>query len=147
MYRNLLVYLFFIVMIPTGCNNLNSTADEVDLKIKLSSDSSSILLCNLPPDLLAEFEKHPADTNILSRFFAVYEEPSDPDLKDLQKPIAGKYELQQNTLAFKPQQAFKKGQAYYAQVYIKKMSLNPISMLQNKAWKDKGKPVEFKFRY
>ncbi len=47
----------------------------------------------------------------------VYKMPADTDMKDFQTAQPGKYQLQDSTIIFTPDTAFKKGQAYFVRWY------------------------------
>lgn len=145
MYRIVLFY-FCIGGLAMGCQN-SATTDKggLGLNIRLSADKSAVLVEPLPPELVSSLSD--TDTLLWKQFLKVYPEPEDPDLRDFQKPMTGKYLLAGNSLRFKPDVPFKKGQAYFAQVQTKDLGLNLMGLFQKKGWQQKQKPQEFRFSY
>ncbi len=148
MHQKHALNLVLVVMLALcACTDNTKNIKSVDLAVKLSADSSSVVLSNLPADLINELGSEKLIFDEGKRFFEVYQEPLDPDLRDLQKPIPGDYQVKNKDLAFTPHVPFQKGKAYFVLVFAKNLSLNPIKMLQKNSWQIAEQPLEYKFSY
>lgn len=137
----------FLSSMFTGCQNTTESKNALDLDIRLSPDSSSIWIKNLPAELLSEMQNNSGDTILWKQLMAVYAEPADADLRDFQQALPGTYRLNNQQAEFTPRQPFKKGQAYFVLVYPRNLQLNLLSLLQKNSRQNQEKPLEYKFRY
>lgn len=148
MYKKLLFCVSLMVLMGLmACQNQPVLKNNLDLIIRLSPDSTAVMVKNLPSELLSDFKADSLDTIFCKQFFAVYPEIADQDLRDLQKPLSGIYQLRDSALYFTPTTPFAKGRAYFVQVYARKLQLNASELLKNEAWRNKTKPLEYKFSY
>lgn len=144
MYKGFLFCLVGILAI-SACQNRTGLDNELDLQVRLSPDSSAVMLKNMPAELLTFLQSDSLDTVFCKQFFAVYPETGDPDLRDLQKPLPGNYQLRDSALLFTPLVPFVKGQAYFVQVYPKNLQLNLLQLFKKEGLQSKSKPFEYKF--
>jgi hypothetical protein len=145
--KHVLNLIFVVVLALSACTDNTKNKNSVDLGVKLSADSSSVVLSNLPADLINELGSENLAFDEGKRFFEVYQEPVDPDLRDLQKPLTGIYQVKHKDFVFTPHVPFEKGKAYFVLVFAKNLSLNPIKMLQKNSWQIAEQPLEYKFSY
>ena len=145
--KHALNLIFVVVLALSACTGNTKNKNSVDLGVKLSADSSSVVLSNLPADLINELGTENLTFDEGKRFFEVYQEPVDPDLRDLQKPLTGIYKVKHKDFVFTPHVPFQKGKAYFVLVFAKNLSLNPIKMLQKNSWQIAEQPLEYKFSY
>ncbi|MEO8795949.1 MAG: hypothetical protein ABI390_10815, partial [Daejeonella sp.] len=74
-------------------------------------------------------------------------EPKDPDLRDIQKPLAGNYSVKDSTINFKPAQQFKKGEAYFVQCYARKIYVAPQDFIREHHLPSKNSFQEVVFKF
>ena len=145
--KNLFHIILIIFLIFYGCSQAErkQTSDR-GLSLRLSADSSAVELFNIPVHIIEEFRSDSLETSQWENFFAVYEEPADPELRDLQKALEGAYEIRDSLVRFMPSAAFKKGGIYFARCYAKKLLQEPQDLISSRKLPYTEASVEYKFR-
>ena len=142
-----LLFCLFLILAWSACQSPSVVENKLALEIRLSPDSSSVMINQIPAELLAELRENTSDSLLWKQFFAVYPEPEDPDMRDFQKALAGTYGILKDGVFFKPNQPFEKGQSYLVLVYAQNKGLNLADLFQKKPGMTDEKPLEYKFRY
>lgn len=145
--KHVLNLVLVLILVLCACTNYTQNNTGVDLAVQLSADSNSVVLSNLPADLLQELGTDTLASELSKRFFEVYQDPLGPDLRDIEKPLQGNYQVKNKDLIFTPNVPFQKGKAYFVLVFAKNLGLNPIKMLRKDNWQTAEQPLEYKFRY
>lgn len=143
--KNLFYFLGFISAIIFGCNQAEQAGHSTGIVMKLSDDSASVELHQIDQDVLTTFLSDTIDSTQWHNFFAVYEEPADEALRDVQKPLTGTYTIKDSVIRFTPAMPFKKGQAYFAHCYAKRYFFEAVDMVKSRKMPSRTEPLEIKF--
>lgn len=146
--KNLFHFLLIIFCTSGGCSSAGKPeAGQTGIEISLSRDSTSVELHHISRDILQSFQTDSLDEDQWQDFFAVYIEPADATLRDIQKPLKGTYHVSGSLISFTPAVAFKKGQTYYAQCYAKKLLIEPTDIIISRKLPSETAPVEKTFSF
>lgn len=119
-------------------------SNELDLAISLSADKKSVLVKNIPADLLSSIKK---DSLQLVAFFALYPSSNDPDMQGLESPIPGNFSEQKEVLVFTPISQLSKGTTYRAEIYAQSREFSVISLLKKQEKLGGNNPITYTFTY
>ncbi len=122
-----------------ACTQKNTSTQQLGIEIQPSQ--TSLIIKNLPPELLENSTK---DSMEWSTLFSVY--PANTN-EELHKALKGTYTPSNNQLLFKPIEPFKKGKTYYLEIYIQNRALNLSALLQKRQQMNRNEPIVFKFSY
>lgn len=112
----------------------------------LSSNNNSVELSGLSTDILEELRADSLKDAHWINFFAVYEEPSDPEMRDFQPFLEGTYLIEDSLIRFKPRSAFSSGAAYFARSYTGMLLLEEEDLLEKRELFSTDGFIEYKFR-
>jgi hypothetical protein len=143
---------YAMLFILPGFHSCKQSAKEktqaAGIVIKVSADSTGIELHHIPSFITDNFAADTLAQLHWKNFLAVYEEPNDPELRDIQPPLKGAYSVENGLIKFKPDAGFIKGHVYFAQCYAKKMLLEPQNLIiNNNKLLSAGGFIEYKFRF
>lgn len=122
-------------------------SNELGLDIRLSEDSTALVVDHLPQELLHELASLSAEDESWKGFFAVYEDAENPEVQHLLAPLSGSYEIEGRAVAFRPALPFIRGKGYIVQVYAQNLQMDALSLFKPNGWQMKQSPLEYKFRY
>ena len=118
--------------------------NELDLAISLSADKKSILIKNIPADLLSSIKK---DSLQLVAFFALYSFSDDPEMQGLETSIPGNFSEQHDILVFTPISQLRKGKTYRAEIYAQSREFSVINLLKKQERLGGNNPTTYTFTY
>ena len=113
-----LIFIFF------ACKNKPANLLSDQIKINVSSDSSSLIFSNIDEYILKDLTEDTLADPIWEQTIAIYPKADDEDLQDLEKPISGKYAIADKNIVFTPNSSFKKGKSYLVELYLQNPSGN-----------------------
>lgn len=117
-FENLFHILLFFLLAVVSCKLKPSDPGiQNHVQIKLSADSSAIELYHAHTELLEYLKQDTLSGKQWQSFFAIYADPGEEELREIQKPLEGKYMLQDSLIIFVPGEKFKKGASYFARYY------------------------------
>lgn len=139
-FHILLIFLLY------SCNTEKSTkAVENDLVISLSSDSSEVVLTNIPPYVLEDLRADSLDNSLWTNFFAVYKDTSDVEMRDFQSAIEGTYTISDSSISFKPKFDWALNEEYFARCYTKTLLRKPEDIISRRSINSRDGFIEYKF--
>lgn len=140
-------HLFLVFLLATySCTQEKTTSEfKEGVKIALSTDSSALLLSNLPISVIEELEQDSLDNNLWTSFFAVYRDTSDLEMRDFQPVIEGSYTIADGKILFKPTKTWERNTNYFARCYAKTLLRSPEDILARRKIKPIDDFIEFKF--
>lgn len=127
-----LFHIFLIILLTVTSCKTKPTRSEVSdhAQFRLSADSTAVELTHANTELLEYLKQDSLTEKQWQSFFAVYPDPGVEELRDLQKPIQGKYLLQDSLIIFVPQQKFQNGAGYFARYYNRNVLNTPSDILR-----------------
>ncbi|WP_026897273.1 hypothetical protein [Daejeonella oryzae] len=146
--ENLFYIILFIFLSLNGCLP-SETADDNStlLVIKLSQDSSSVELHGIPADVLADFKADSLTEKEWNSFFAVYLEPANPELREIQRPLKGTYQVIGSMVSFTPLEFFQKKHSYFVHCYARKLFVEPADIIKSGKLPSKNSVQEVVFDF
>ncbi len=146
-FENLFHIMLIIFLTFYGCGQNEKKNDpETGMLIRLTADSTAVELYNIPGYVVEEFLADSLNESLWTNFFAVYEETSDPELRDLQPALEGSYEIRDRRVQFYPAGGFRKGILYFARCYTKNLLQQPQDLISSRKLFSSEGFIEFKFR-
>ena len=144
--KNLFYISAIIFLTLSGCREKETvkTANS-GIKIRLSPDSSSVELYNIPLNIAEELRKDSMENDRWKDFFAVYEETTDKEMRDFQTAMDGAYTVKNSLVEFIPAISFKKGKAYFSRCYTKDILEEPEDIISKRELSSTGGFLEYKF--
>ncbi len=118
--QNLFVGMFLLLLWSCGRQQAEQLPPGLDLK--LSADSSSVLITGIPRLVMEQLKSDSLTADDWHRLLAVYEEGNEL------LPVAGRYSTDSLSIIFTPDGGFKKGRSYGAECYIRNQPYNPRQM-------------------
>ncbi len=119
-FKNLFYITAIIFLTLSGCGRTEtSRIAGSGIRIRLSPDSSSVQLYNIPLNIAEELRADSMGIDQWKDFFAVYEETSDKEMRDFQPAIDGSYTVEDSLVEFNPAKGFVKGRSYFSRSYAK----------------------------
>ncbi len=144
--KNLFYIPAIIFLTLSGCGETETTKTaNSGIKIRLSSDSSSVELYNIPLNITEELREDSMETEQWKDFFAVYEETSDQEMRDFQTAIDGVYTVSDSLVEFIPTNGFAKGKAYFSRCYTKDILEEPEDIISKRDLSSADGYLEFRF--
>jgi hypothetical protein len=116
-----------------------------NLIIRLNPDSSSIELIGLASPVLEELRTDSLPDSLWTNFFAVYEEPEDPEMRDFQPALEGMYTIEEEKVRFKPKDKFIEKQLYFARCYTKLLLQDAEDLIETRELFISDGFTEYKF--
>ncbi|WP_411273218.1 hypothetical protein [Daejeonella sp.] len=144
--KNLFYISAIILLTISECGETvtNKTANS-GIKLRLSSDSSSVELYNIPLNIIEELRVDSMEADRWKDFFAVYEETSDQEIRDFQPAIDGFYTVNDSLVKFIPAQGFANGKAYFSRCYTKDILEEPEDIITKRDLSPTDGFLEYKF--
>ena len=136
--------IIFLTLSACGGKETTKTANS-GILIRLSSDSSSIELYNIPLNITEELRADSMEADRWKDFFAVYEETSDKEMRDFQTAIDGSYTINDSLVEFVPTNGFAKGKAYFSRCYTKDILEEPEDIISKRDLSSTDGFLEYKF--
>lgn len=115
------------------------------IKIRLSLDSSSVELYNIPLNIAEELSADSIGADQWKDFFAVYEETADKEMRDFQSAIDGSYTVKDSLVKFIPTKSFAKGKSYFSRCYTKDILEEPDDIISKRDFSPTDGFLEYKF--
>ena len=138
----------FIFLIACGCKSPGqSTNNSTSLIIRLSPDSLAVELHGVPSEVLADFKSDSLTEKEWNSFFAIYKVPSDPELRDIERPLKGDYVVKDSIVNFMPAEPFHKKQSYFVQCYARKLFVEPEDIIKSRKLPSRSSVQEVVFDF
>ncbi len=138
--------MLIIFLSTNGCSQREEkNKASTGVRIALSADSTSVELQNIPSYAIAEFRADSLGTEQWKDFFAVYEEPSDEEMRDFQDAVDGTYLVLDSLVRFLPAGGFKKGQPYFSRCYTRELMQEPEDIIAKRDLSPTDGFLEFQF--
>ena len=146
--ENLFHIILFIFIIASGCKPpAQSTNNSTFLIIRLSPDSSAVELHGVPAEVLADFKSDSLTEKEWNSFFAIYKVPADPELRDIERPVTGVYQVKDSVVNFTPKDPFLKKQSYFVQCYARKLFVEPEDIVKSRKLPSRNSVQEVVFNF
>lgn len=113
--------------------------------ISLSPDSTSIELIGLQSLVLEELRTDSLPDSLWTNFFAVYEEPTDPEMRDFQPALEGIYTIEGKQIRFTPKDNFRENHLYFARCYTKLLLQDAEDLIETRELFISDGFTEYKF--
>ena len=145
--KNLFYIPAIILLTLFGCGESETTKTaNSGIKIRLSSDSSSVELYKIPLNIAEELRADSMEADRWKDFFAVYEETSNKEMRDFQTAIDGSYTVNDSLVEFIPAQGFIKGKTYFSRCYTKDILEEPEDIISKRDLSPSDGYLEFRFK-
>ncbi|MBB6273483.1 hypothetical protein HDF26_003943 [Pedobacter cryoconitis] len=106
------------VLFGVACLMSCSLANNKPLSIQFSPDSTSIVFSDIDPAGLWQLKNRPGIDTAHADVVSVSEVSPDDDIADMEHDVAGKLEITDSNLVFKPQKSFISGKKYLVISYM-----------------------------
>jgi hypothetical protein len=142
-----LFHISIIIFLTFNACNRPEKEEKADngLKMRISADSSAVELYHIPQQVTDQFKSDSLKTEHWQNFFAVYEEPEDPEMRDFQPPLEGSYQLSDTLVNFVPAAGFKRGLAYFSRCYTRELLEEPEDIISKRELSSTDGFLEYKF--
>jgi hypothetical protein len=132
---NKLVLIFIVVLFACNSQTNNQLVDVI--KVAVNKDSSSLLISGFDPFILKELAADSLSEEDWQQNLSVYQQVEE-DLQDLQKPLQGKYRVNNGVIIFEPLRPFQKGKNYVVELYLQNPNTDVVQQLkpQNSPFKN-----------
>lgn len=146
-FKNVFYITAIFLLTFAGCGGGESAkTPNSGIKIRLSRDSSSVELYNIPSNITEELRRDSLGTNQWKDFFAVYEDTTDKEMRDFQNALDGLYSVKGTSVEFVPEIKFKSGKSYFARCYTKDILEEPEDLISRRDLTPSDSYLEFKFK-
>jgi hypothetical protein len=105
--------LFLVVVFCVSCAHYPKS---INIAIKLIDSNKSLKISGFDKAVVTDIAQN-GNEDAWQALLPVYKMPADTDMKDFQNTQPGKYQLQDSTIVFTPDTAFKKGRVYFVRWY------------------------------
>lgn len=141
-------HIFAIISILFSSCKHNKVQEDTSNKpiIKLNPNNQTVELSGLEYLALEELKTDSLPDSLWSNFFAIYEEPSDPEMRDFQPALEGNYTIKGAIVRFKPKHNFKKNQLYFARSYNKLLLHDAEDLIKTRELFHSDGFIEYKFK-
>ena len=140
------IFTILLLFLISACRQDNPSMDLTNqLKIRLSSDSTELILSNIPTNVIDVFREDSLDIERWTNFFAVYRDTTDLEMRDFQSALEGTYTILDSAIIFKPKDLWHKQQPYFARCYTKELLRKPEDIISKRSINSSGGFVEYKF--
>jgi hypothetical protein len=136
---------FFLILFNSCKHEMVQESTQNNLIIRLNPDSSSIELIGLASPVLEELRTDSLPDSLWTNFFAVYEEPEDPEMRDFQPALEGMYTIEEEKVRFKPKDKFIEKQLYFARCYTKLLLQDAEDLIETRELFISDGFTEYKF--
>jgi len=139
------ISVIFLILFNSCKQELVQESAQNKLIISLNPDSSSIELTGLASTVLEELRTDSLPDSLWTNFFAVYEEPVDPEMRDFQPALEGIYTIEEESIRFKPKDNFRQNQLYFARCYTKLLLQDAEDLIETRELFISDGITEYKF--
>ncbi len=139
------ISVIFLILFNSCKQEIVQESTQNKLIIRLNPDSSSIELIGLASPVLEELRTDSLPDSLWTNFFAVYEEPSDPEMRDFQPALEGIYTIEGELVRFKPKDNFRENQLYFARCYTKLLLQDAEDLIETRELFISDGFTEYKF--
>jgi|JI10StandDraft_1071094.scaffolds.fasta_scaffold234614_3 hypothetical protein len=139
------ISVFFLILFNSCKQEIVQESSQNKLIIRLNPDSSSIELIGLASPVLEELKTDSLPDSLWTNFFAVYEEPIDPEMRDFQPALEGFYTIEEERVRFKPKYNFRENQLYFARCYTKLLLQDAEDLIETRELFISDGFTEYKF--
>ncbi len=144
--KNLFHISIIILILFNSCKQETvRESTQTKLIIRLNPDSSSIELIGLANPVLEELRTDSLPDSLWTNFFAVYEEPTDPEMRDFQPALEGIYTIEGELIRFKPKENFREKHFYFARCYTKLLLQDAEDLIETRELFISDGFTEYKF--
>jgi hypothetical protein len=141
------IILIFLVGLSSCSRKSAEQAPEQSIRISLSEDSSGVELHGLDADVLEWLGTDTLGEKEWQGFFAIFSDQGDPELRDLQRPLAGEYRVKDRMILFVPAEKFKPDSVYFARYYSRDILEKPSDLIMREgSLSGNAGVVEFVFK-
>lgn len=128
-------FFFQISLLLVGiiCLISCSAANNKPIQICFSKDSTAVVFAEIDPAGLLSIKNTPGIDTSFSEIISVLQTPADNDSTSMEMPVAGKIQLTDSTIIFRPLNAFISGRNYLVISYMNVQFASPSALLQGKA--------------
>ncbi|QNK62666.1 hypothetical protein H7F33_19345 [Pedobacter sp. PAMC26386] len=109
-----------------------SSANNKPLSIRFSSDSTSIVFSAIDQAGLWQVQSRPGADTAHADLISVLETPSDEDSTGMEHEVAGKLEVTDSSLVFKPEKSFISGKNYLVISYMNANFANTSKLISGR---------------
>lgn len=139
------ISVIFLILFNSCKQEIVQESTQNKLIIRLNPDSSSIELIGLASPVLEELRTDSLPDSLWTNFFAVYEEPVDPEMRDFQPALEGIYTIEGELVRFKPKDNFRENQLYFARCYTKLLLQDAEDLIETRELFISDGFTEYKF--
>ncbi|MDP3467595.1 MAG: hypothetical protein Q8S11_04640 [Daejeonella sp.] len=129
-----LFHISVIILIFFNSCKQERAQDQTQNKliIRFNADSNAVELRGLAIPVLEELKTDSLSDSLWANFFAVYEEPGDPEMRDFQQALEGIYSIEGGMVRFKPKDNFRENHLYFARCYTKLLLQDADDLIQTR---------------
>jgi hypothetical protein len=114
-----------------GCTNQKENTLSERLEISFDQKNNALVVSNIDDYIINSIREDLKTDSSLNNSLAVFIKTEDEDLQDLEKPLAGKYQLEKNSILFLPIFPFVKGESYLVEIYLQNPSGDVSNLLKS----------------
>jgi hypothetical protein len=114
-----------------GCTNQKENTLSERLEISFDQKNNALVVSNIDDYIINSIQEDLKTDSSLNNSLAVFIKTEDEDLQDLEKPLAGKYQLEKNSILFLPIFPFVKGESYLVEIYLQNPSGDVSNLLKS----------------
>jgi hypothetical protein len=114
-----------------GCTNQKENTLSERLEISFDQKTKALVVSNIDDYIINSIQEDLKTDSSLNNSLAVFIKTEDEDLQDLEKPLAGKYQLEKNSILFLPIFPFVKGESYLVEIYLQNPSGDVSNLLKS----------------
>jgi len=114
-----------------GCTNQKENTLSEQLEISFDQKNNALVVSNIDDYIINSIQEDLKTDSSLNNSLAVFIKTEDEDLQDLEKPLAGKYQLEKNSILFLPIFPFVKGESYLVEIYLQNPSGDVSNLLKS----------------
>lgn len=118
-------------MLLFGCTNQKENTLSERLEISFDQKTKALVVSNIDDYIINSIQEDLKTDSSLNNSLAVFIKTEDEDLQDLEKPLAGKYQLEKNSILFLPIFPFVKGESYLVEIYLQNPSGDVSNLLKS----------------
>lgn len=118
-------------MLLFGCTNQKENTLSERLEISFDQKNNALVVSNIDDYIINSIQEDLKTDSSLNNSLAVFIKTEDEDLQDLEKPLAGKYQLEKNSILFLPIFPFVKGESYLVEIYLQNPSGDVSNLLKS----------------
>ena len=115
------IFLLTFVML-FGCLNQSNNSTGDNIRIDFDRKSNALVVSNLDDGFVNALTQEINTDSSLNRLLSVFIKTADEDLQDIEKPLAGKYQINNKSIVFLPDTPFDRGNNYLIEIYLNNSS-------------------------